>query len=280
VIVFGGSEGGLSTGEALGAYLASLGYPALGLAYFDAPGLPQELSNVPLEYFERAYEWLVAQPEVDGRHLAVMGGSRGGELALLLGATFPWVTAVVAEAPSGVLWPNTDWSTPTFNTSSWTYQGTALPFIAEDTSFAPPSVTLWDGSKAAAIGPVLRASLSAATTEQIDAATTRIEKTQGPILMIAGADDQLDPGCDLAKTAMERLEQLGHAAAHPDQLHCYAGAGHNASWGPPGRPTRSQLSIPLGPGFVAAIGGDPVDIAHAQRDADTKLRAFLAANLP
>ena len=54
----------------------------------DLAGLPPTLSNIPLEYFETAIEWLQHQPRLDGGRIAVSGTSRGGELSLLLGATF------------------------------------------------------------------------------------------------------------------------------------------------------------------------------------------------
>ena len=43
VLTFGGSEGGRESGEFTAAYLATLGYAALGVAYFDEPGLPAVL---------------------------------------------------------------------------------------------------------------------------------------------------------------------------------------------------------------------------------------------
>jgi acetyl esterase/lipase len=277
VIAFGGSEGGLSTGRYLAAYFASLGHPALGLAYFGAPGVPAQLSQIPLEYFQHARDWLAARPEVAPTHIAVVGGSRGGELALLLGATFPWITAVVAEVPSGVLW-----GAPTANglgeTSSWTLGGQPLPYIPYSGS-QPQTVTLSDGSTASALTPAFDQDLHAASAAQLDAATTRVEKTVGPILMTAGADDQLWPSCELAQIAMGRLTQSGHASAHGDQLVCYPGAGHNVAFAI-GFPALGELKYPdpNGAGLLA-IGGDPMDIGHAQRDADTKVRAFLAANL-
>jgi hypothetical protein len=48
LLIFGGSEGGLS-GTLIAALLAAHGYPALALAYFNAPGLPATLSDIPLE---------------------------------------------------------------------------------------------------------------------------------------------------------------------------------------------------------------------------------------
>jgi dienelactone hydrolase len=103
VLLLGGSGGGLPDPE-IAAALASHGYPVLGLAYFAEPGLPATLSNIPLEYFAKALQWLAAQPGVTPTRIAIVGASRGGELALLLGATYPsLVDAVVAASPSSYI---------------------------------------------------------------------------------------------------------------------------------------------------------------------------------
>ncbi len=104
VITFGGSEGGISTGQSMAMYDASLGYPTLGLAYFGATGVPATLTEIPLEYFDAAIDYVEARPEVAQGKVVVEGGSRGGELALLLGAKLPRVTGVIAMLPSGYLW--------------------------------------------------------------------------------------------------------------------------------------------------------------------------------
>ncbi len=103
VIIVSGSGGGLAEDQP--ALLASRGYTVLSLAYFGMDGVPEDLANIPLEYFGRAIELMRTHPSVDRERIAVMGMSRGGELALLLGATFPALKAVVAYVPSGVIWP-------------------------------------------------------------------------------------------------------------------------------------------------------------------------------
>ena len=52
---------------------------------------------------ENAIRWMRKQPWLGDRFLAAWGPSRGGELALLLGATFPDINAVSAWVPSGVM---------------------------------------------------------------------------------------------------------------------------------------------------------------------------------
>jgi dienelactone hydrolase len=125
VLMFGGSEGGLSPIlQRAASLLAARGIPTLALAYFQGkcgtltavmPGqmLPasfpgSSLSDIPLEYFQEADVWLAAQPGVDPNKIFVSGTSRGSEAALLLAheAQYPtsWgafnVYGVIANVPN------------------------------------------------------------------------------------------------------------------------------------------------------------------------------------
>lgn len=121
VLEFGGSEGGLPCD---GGLLASHGYPVLDLAYFAAPGLPQKLERVPLEYFEKALRWLAQQPGVDPDRLVAWGISRGGEAAFLLGTTYPkLVHAVVDYVGSSVVYASPDDGA----VPAWTLHGKPIP---------------------------------------------------------------------------------------------------------------------------------------------------------
>ena len=120
VLVIGGSDGGEPDGIA--ALIASHGYPALALDYFRGRGLPRELSRIPLEYFGRALRWLGRRRGVDARQLVVYGISRGGEGALLIGATFPrLVHGVIALVPSDLV------NGAFGGVSSWTRHGRDVP---------------------------------------------------------------------------------------------------------------------------------------------------------
>jgi dienelactone hydrolase len=121
VLALGGSGGGAPFDMA--ALLASHGYPALALNYFKAPGLPRTLSRIPLEYFARGLRWLGRQPGVDPRRLVVEGASRGGEAAMLIGATFPSLAHGVIGLVPGYQ------TAPGFPTggAAWTYGGRDIP---------------------------------------------------------------------------------------------------------------------------------------------------------
>jgi dienelactone hydrolase len=99
VIVFlGGSSGGLGYEEELKS-LALNGYSVFSLAYFKKDGLPDKLENIPLEYFENAFDWLSTKSQADTSKLLLLGVSRGAELALLLGSYYPQVKGVIAYSP-------------------------------------------------------------------------------------------------------------------------------------------------------------------------------------
>src|SRR5690242_18366872 len=93
MIVVGGSSPGIFGLPAL--MFASEGVAALALGYFGLPGLPRTFERIPLEYFGGGLRWLAARPDVLPHAIGVAGASRGGELALLLAATYPDIRAAV-----------------------------------------------------------------------------------------------------------------------------------------------------------------------------------------
>jgi dienelactone hydrolase len=124
IVVIGGSQGGEDTFGA--AALAVIGYPALALGYFKEPGLPQCLCDIPLEYFARAVHWLRAQPTARDRRIILVGGSRGGEGALLIASYEPRLfDAVIAISPSAFIEPA--YGEGVLTGAAWTFHGQSLP---------------------------------------------------------------------------------------------------------------------------------------------------------
>jgi dienelactone hydrolase len=124
MLVLTGSGGGIPPPAGPAGGLASRGYTVLALAYFNAEGLPPTLSNIRLEYFVTALQWLTARPSVDADRIGVLGASRGAELALLLGALLPRLHAVAAFEPSNVVWRG---CCDRFSTVAWTLDGRPVP---------------------------------------------------------------------------------------------------------------------------------------------------------
>jgi dienelactone hydrolase len=271
VIVLGGSGGGLS--ESLAALLGSRGVAALALAYFAMPGLPEELGAVPLEYFETALDWLGARPGVRADALATLGSSRGGELALLLGATFPSVRCVVAYAPSAVVYGSVRKSGRSGD-GAWLHRGQAVPWFRPTRAPAadvPAEAALSDAPFA--LTPTFLAGLK--DTEAVEQALIPVERIRGPVLMVSGKDDQMWPSSVFAEMVMKRLERNRHPYRYEHLS--YSDCGHLLNF--PYVPTTVSASIHPVTGNLFAYGGTASGQAKAREDSWPKVVAFLRDSL-
>jgi dienelactone hydrolase len=186
ILVLGGSEGGLS-GHTEAAVLASHGYPALALAYFAEPGIPATLQNIPLEYFAKALRYLAAQPGVDPNHVVVDGGSRGGEVALLLGVYYPTlVHAVIAQTTTSLVECGFN-AGQQCDGAAWTFHGAPLPYsenFHNPQALGPPDVVI------------------------------PVEKIDGPVIHDCGGRDLLIPSCAFGLAIEARLSVAHFPFAH------------------------------------------------------------------
>ena len=249
VLLLGGSEGGDS--QVLGArLLAAHGVPALALAYFNAPDqpkqypdLPKNLKDIPLEYFRTALTWLAAQPGVDPDRVRVDGASRGSEAALLSAIEFPdLVHGVAAIVPTNAARPALVFDTgrPQADPdhSAWTYQGREIPWTNQ-----------------AAVVP-----------SDEPSAAFAVEKINGPVELLCGAQDLVWASCPFSQQIDTRL--TGAHFRFPHQLLSYPDAGH-------------FVSIPANLPFLPDPSGEPVYGSTAQSnplaasDAWPKTVAFL-----
>lgn len=161
-------------------------------------------TEYPLEYFGKALDWLKSRPCVRGDRLAVMGTSRGGELALLLGATYPQFKAVVSYVGRGIVF-----GSPTeYHQPARAYQGRPVPSDRQ-----------------------------AADADAPERAEIPVERINGPVMLLAADADKIWPSTLLSQLAFNRLREHGHP--YPDEFHHYPNAGHLIQ--PPYVPTAQGL---------------------------------------
>ena len=177
--------------------------------------------DIPLEYFREGIDWLRKNAPSPPDRVAVMGASRGGELALLLGSTFlDDVAAVVAKVPSGVVWGGLT-RDRVGHLAAWTVGGRPVQWL-EGRHTAPDDLPQREGDME--LTPAFNLLLAEASPQARAEAEIPVERSGGPVLLISGEDDAMWPSVTLSEIAVERAE--AHGGRHPLRHLRYPDAGH------------------------------------------------------
>jgi pimeloyl-ACP methyl ester carboxylesterase len=204
IVLLGGSEGGRSWSyrQDFIQELINHGFCVLSLPYFGTDSLPGNLRDIPLEYFQKAFHWLSSQKNiVIADNFALVGVSRGAELALLLGARYPEIKAVIAIAPSSVVFPGPP--TGIFDAigkqhSAWSLGGLEVPFVHVPYSWTTVK-GMFSGRRTQMFEDALPDSL------QVNIAAIPVEKINGNVLLVSFKRDQVWPSTLMCGQIVKRL---------------------------------------------------------------------------
>ena len=263
VLLLGGSEGGLHERDARA--LHKEGYNVLALAYFGRPTLPAGLVDIPLEYFFAAVDKITSLSDCP---IGIVGGSRGGEAALLVGTHDSRVGAVVSVVGSGLVTQGVDYragslldilGTPA---TPWLLRRKPVPYLPYEISDELRGI-VERGE------PVPLRLAYPQPPEDVEKYRIPVEKIGGPVLMLCGSDDQMWPSAAYSQVAAARADNV--------ELRIYEGAGH-ALAGVPGPAYTSTVSP--GPGVSFEMGGTPEINTRARSAAWAATLEFLHENIP
>jgi len=272
IVVLHGADGGTGASDRFGPILASLGYAVVGLPYYSpdwgAYGPPKAIADLPgsfidirIDQIAELRDWLKTRPEVDASRVALFGGSKGAEFALIAASKYPWLTSIVAFAPSDLVWEG--WGLEMVEAegtrSSFSFEGQPLPFM--------PYVGFVDGLLAGPSADLLKIHEDgrAAHPERESDARIRIEAYPGPVMLVAGDADKEWRSGRMARN----LAAAREAAGLETSLLLYPDAGHDIS---------GDGWAPTVDGIVCG-GGSAEANAHAQIDAWPRIRGFLERTL-
>lgn len=205
LICFSGSDGGIALSKMLAAVFQSHGLTTLALAYVIEEGLPQQFSEIPIDFLEAAAKQL---HDMGYEKVGLWGISKGAELALTAGSLLPsLVNAVIAVAPMNIVCQGfaKENGVSFVQKSSWSFHGKGLVYTPFQSEKFP-------------IGSVLRKSIRARELTMHDLylpliqnpnpdAVIQAEKTTGPILLISSKMDTMWPSEAAAKQIMQRLQE-------------------------------------------------------------------------
>lgn len=199
IVGFGGSEGGNAWTsdywKKTRDQFIEKGYAFLAIGYFGAPGTPDTLQKIAIDHIHDAITEATKNPLINKRKIAIIGGSRGADLALLIGSYYPDIKCVVGIVASNVVFPG---NTNHFSTSSWTYKNKELPFVPVNEE-AVPFLMKRDLRKT--FETML---LDTAAAEK---AAIRVEHINGPVLLVSATRDAICPSTPMAEKMVARLKE-------------------------------------------------------------------------
>jgi dienelactone hydrolase len=197
LVAFGGAEGGNAwageRAERMRNRLLADGYALLAVGYFGMPDTPARLDRIALEGVREAILKAATNPSIDGRCIALIGGSKGAELALLLASRMPQVKAVAAIVPGNAVFVG---HTDTFDTSSFSEDGREVPYVPMTEAAIP---ALLAGDKRRVFDLMMQDEAAVAR------ARIPVERINGPILFLSATKDELWASREMSDAMMSAL---------------------------------------------------------------------------
>jgi len=266
VVILPGAEGGDGAGKRFGPVLARLGYAAVSLPYYspawgptmpppEFPDLPGSFVDIRVDQLATLRAALAKMPGVDAGRFGLFAGSKGAEFALIAASRYDWIDAVVAYAPSDLVWEG--WGLETIKAegtrSSFAADGKALPFM--------PYRGFTEGllNPAKADLRAIHENGRADHPEREAAARIPVERYRGRLMLVAGDEDKLWNSGRMARNIAASRTKAGlgtEALPYPE-------AGHDLGGG-----SATPRVDPRG-------GGTPEANAAARADAWPKAMTFL-----
>ncbi|HLP63140.1 acyl-CoA thioester hydrolase/BAAT C-terminal domain-containing protein [Flavobacterium sp.] len=198
IVGLGGSEGGNAwTGDywkKTREEFIEKGYAFLAIGYFGCKNTPAILDKIAIEDIHNAILEATKNKKINKKKIAIIGGSRGGDLALLTASYYKDIKCVIALVSSHAVFPG---HTQEFNSSCWTFEGTELPFIPVNEEAVP---FLMKGD--------LRGTFEAMLKDKIaeEKSVIKVENIKASILLLSATKDEVCPSTPMAEKMISRLK--------------------------------------------------------------------------
>jgi predicted esterase len=211
IVGLGGSEGGnawtTDYWKKIRLEFLDKGYAFLAIGYFGCKNIPPILDKISINDVHNAIIEASKNQKINKKKIAVIGGSRGADLALLLGSYYPDISCVVGMSTSHAVFPG---HTQEFITSCWTFDNKELPFIPVNDE-AVPFLIKHD----------LRGAFEAMLKDTVaeEKATIKVEMINGPVLLLSGTKDEIIPAVQMGNKIINRLKSNKFKYTYEHQIY-------------------------------------------------------------
>lgn len=267
IILLNGSSGDMKALDLIAGPLCSRGFNVLNIPYFAAPGLPENLEEVPLEHFEKVFRWVQNNNVIEKKNKAekteiyLLGISKGSEAALLLASKYSEIKKVAAIEAHGYVFQGLKGQGFGDDVSSWSYDGQSIPFIKGDNNiFYEELKKCNEQGIPFGFGSTYKKCVELAANKE--EARIKVENSEADLLIATGKKDNIWNGYDGCKVLVDNLKK--HNYKHSVEFLVYEHMGHPAPI-PYIIPLNETTSMPM-MGGIFSSGGTLEGNAEAQHD--------------
>lgn len=199
VVGFGGSEGGniyaQDETQELRQDMLNNGFAFLAVGYFGSGNTPTEIDRISLSAIYDTINSIAKHPKIDRRKIALIGGSRGGELILNLGSQYKGFNAIISMVAPNFSLPS---RFGLKSTSSWTNNDEEIPNIQASNSSVKK---IREGNFYRGIRSIIE------ENENNDLGKIKIENIDCPLFIISAKEDEVWPSTIMAEQMVKRLAE-------------------------------------------------------------------------
>lgn len=212
MVVCSGSDGSFLLTQLGAERFYEAGMPVIAMAYWNAPGTPQDVELCPVEYLQKACQWLKEK----GFHPGAWGISLGGLYVLLCASLFPEIECVVAASPVHILIQGGSFTHGLHfaRTSPFSCRGEALPFVGIKDEDAETVLKQTKRNLILKREPDMLFYYNMLKLPHDPAADVKVENIRGPVLLISGGADVMVPAGWVCSEVMKRLDANHFAYPH------------------------------------------------------------------
>jgi len=211
VIYMGGAEGNQKFALKASRFLIEQGYSVMVLGFFKWKGLPKGMYSIPVEYVERATNWLLSHSSGNIKKVAVMGTSTGAGYSLLCASLCSKISCVIAVSPFDFVIEGSGKGFSRMNRSVYTYRGNDISYSPIDILDKGTFALLYEirHNKKYGIRRAMRYvyDMNPITPES----RIMVENMKADVLLVAAQDDDCWPSDE----AVRRIEDILSKAEYP-----------------------------------------------------------------
>ncbi len=217
VIVVGGASCNEKTSISMSGYLRRAGYNVLVLGFYLWKGLSKDLAKIPVEYAEKAVNWLKNTQGIE--KIAMTGASTGAAYTLVCASLISDITCVIPVVPFDYVMEGTSPNNKRLHCSVYTYKGENLPYT--ETPMLDKGMLNWFKMAARAKGYGLKRFMRFGYDYMSDSlnqkSRIKVENMNADVLLLAVKDDDCWP----SDVAVPRMLEVFEKNDYPHRIESY-----------------------------------------------------------